>query len=444
MKPVVRINDVSKRYRLGARQASYGTLRDSLTGAAGAPLRWLRKKAGKSERETLWALKNVNFTVNPGEVVGIIGRNGAGKSTLLKIISRITEPTSGSIELWGRVASLLEVGTGFHPELSGRENIFLNGAILGMKKTEIVRKFDQIVEFSEIERFIDTPVKHYSSGMFVRLAFAVAAHLEPEILIVDEVLAVGDVEFQKKCLGKMNSVAQAGRTVLIVSHNLPIINKLCERALLLTDGKVGLEGKTPDVVAEYLKLGGGQAGERTWEGSEQAPGNERVRLQAVRVNSGGAVTAHIDIDKEISVEVDFLNLVDGIRNLCVNIYVLDSMGNIVLSTANTPSANLLPDQWFGERHPAGLFRAKCTLPGNFLNEGLFYINAYILTLGPPVLEASAEQVISFMIHDTGSMREPGAGSRWDGVVRVRLPWETEYVQPLAGAQSHPQLDTQLA
>lgn len=443
MKPVIRISNVSKMYQLGARQNKYGTLRDSLTEAAGAPLRWLRKRTNKSVREKLWALKDVSLNVAQGEVVGIIGRNGAGKSTLLKIISRITEPTSGRIELWGRVASLLEVGTGFHSELSGRENIYLNGAILGMKKAEIDRNFDQIVAFSEIEKFIDTPVKHYSSGMFVRLAFAVAAHLEPEVLIVDEVLAVGDLEFQKKCLGKMNSVAQEGRTVLIVSHNMPIINKLCERVVLLAGGKVGFEGKTSDVVAEYLKLGGGKAGEWLCSDAERSPGNDRIRLQAVRISSLGAVTADIDIDKEITIEVDFWNLVEGAKNLCVNIYLLDSMGNTVLSTANTPSANLIDDRWFTERHPSGLFRARCTLPGNFLNEGLFYVSVFVLTLGPIVVEATAEQIVSFIVHDTGSMREPGAGSRWDGVVRVRLPWQTEYVQPLVGDVPMPRLDTQL-
>ena len=219
MKPIVRAERLWKEYRLGQREAAYGTLRETIVDVMRAPLKKLRGANGASG-ETLWALKDVNFTVEPGEVIGIIGRNGAGKSTLLKVLSRITEPTTGCVELYGRVASLLEVGTGFHPELTGRENIFLNGAILGMRKTEIARKFDEIVAFSDLEKFLDTPVKRYSSGMYMRLAFAVASHLEPEILLVDEVLAVGDAAFQKKCLGKMGEVAREGRTVIFVSHNL--------------------------------------------------------------------------------------------------------------------------------------------------------------------------------------------------------------------------------
>lgn len=247
MTPIIRVENLSKEYTIGAFQGGYRTLRDSVSD--------LIRRVGSGERRKnalIWALKNVSFEVNPGEVVGIIGRNGAGKSTLLKVLSRITEPTSGNAELFGRVASLLEVGTGFHTELTGRENIFLNGAMLGMPSKEIKRKFDEIVEFSGVEKFIDTPVKHYSSGMYVRLAFAVAAHLEPEILIIDEVLAVGDAEFQKKCLGKMKDVSeQEGRTVLFVSHNLGTIQQLCKRCILMTDGKVAAIGPTLQVVATY-------------------------------------------------------------------------------------------------------------------------------------------------------------------------------------------------
>jgi lipopolysaccharide transport system ATP-binding protein len=247
MKAIIRVDNLSKEYSIGSFQGGYRTLRDSVGEVV--------RRFGKSARlrtEKIWALRDVSFEVHPGEVVGVIGRNGAGKSTLLKILSRITEPTSGTVDLFGRVASLLEVGTGFHPELTGRENIFLNGAMLGMRKSEIVRKFDEIVAFAEIERFLDTPVKHYSSGMYVRLAFAVAAHLEPEILIVDEVLAVGDAEFQKKCLGKMREVSeQKGRTVLFVSHNLGTIAQLCGKCILLRDGAVAAIGPSSQVVARY-------------------------------------------------------------------------------------------------------------------------------------------------------------------------------------------------
>jgi homopolymeric O-antigen transport system ATP-binding protein len=254
MKPIVVVECLSKQYRLGESKAAYATVREALTDGINALGKRIRRDGAKTEK-SLWALKDVSFDVQPGEVVGIIGRNGAGKSTLLKILSRITEPTSGRVDLYGRVGSLLEVGTGFHPELSGRENIYLNGAILGMRKTEIERKFDEIVDFSEIEQFIDTPVKRYSSGMYVRLAFAVAAYLEPDILIVDEVLAVGDMNFQKKCLGKMKDVTQQGRTVLFVSHNMMAVKSLCNRAILLDSGHVVCDGGVDRVTSAYLTAG---------------------------------------------------------------------------------------------------------------------------------------------------------------------------------------------
>jgi lipopolysaccharide transport system ATP-binding protein len=248
MKPIIKVEGLGKQYRVGARH-NFPTLRDSLANAVRKPLNMLRSNGNS---ETFWALRDVEFAVAAGEVIGIIGRNGAGKSTLLKILSRITEPTTGRVELYGRVASLLEVGTGFHPELTGRENVYLNGAILGMHKAEIDRKFDEIVAFAEIERFLDTPVKRYSSGMYVRLAFAVAAHLEPEILVVDEVLAVGDAQFQKKCLGKMNEVAKGGRTVLFVSHNMRAVAQLCGRCIWIDGGQIVSRGPSNEVVVEYL------------------------------------------------------------------------------------------------------------------------------------------------------------------------------------------------
>lgn len=261
--PIIKVNNLSKRYRIGAKEAGYKTFREAIVDGIAAPVRNLAKlrrltefkdnPSSNDEEDVIWALKEVSFGVNEGEVLGIIGRNGAGKSTLLKILSRITEPTSGSIDIHGRISSLLEVGTGFHPELTGRDNIFLNGAILGMRKWEIEKKFDEIVSFSEIERFIDTPVKRYSSGMYMRLAFAVASHLEPDILVVDEVLAVGDIAFQKKCLGKMKDVAKGGRTVLFVSHNMGAIRSLCESAIWLDNGQIVKKGTADEVVMEYVK-----------------------------------------------------------------------------------------------------------------------------------------------------------------------------------------------
>jgi lipopolysaccharide transport system ATP-binding protein len=251
MKPIIRVENLSKCYVIGAKRASYETLRETISDSLRAPLKRLRRQ--QSRADTIWALRDIGFEVSPGEVIGIIGRNGAGKSTLLKVLSRIVEPTAGRVELYGRVGSLLEVGTGFHPELSGRENIYLNGAILGMKQVEIRRKFDEIVTFAEIERFLDTAVKHYSSGMYMRLAFAVAAHMDPEILVVDEVLAVGDAAFQKKCLGKMEDVAKRGRTILFVSHQMTAIQNLCGRTLLLSGGMIAAEGETEAVIEKYLE-----------------------------------------------------------------------------------------------------------------------------------------------------------------------------------------------
>ena len=422
---MIRVTNLGKRYALGSRQPGYTTLRESVIETLRTPLDMLRRRNG--EPEILWALDNVSFEVQQSEVLGIIGRNGAGKSTLLKILSRITEPTKGRVELYGRVGSLLEVGTGFHPELSGRENIFLSGAILGMLREEIKRKFDEIVSFAEIEKFIDTPVKRYSSGMYMRLAFAVAAHLEPEILLVDEVLAVGDAAFQKKCLGKMREVAKHGRTVLFVSHNMTAVNQLCPRCLLLVDGQLALDGKTADVVSAYLQAGSGGGAESIWDDERRAPGNENFKLHAVRVKSDGIVKSEVDIDKELAVEVEFWNRRAGTRNICVNIYLLDGNGTVVLSTGNTPAANSLPEEWFDKPHPEGLFRAVCTLPANFLNEGLYYITVYVVTLGPIAIEVDAPHVLSFRVFDTGVMREPGGGSAWAGVIRVRLPWRTEFL-----------------
>ena len=429
MKPIIRVENVGKRYRIGTRQAAYGTLRDVIAGTVRSSLTW-RRNGKPSSANTLWALKDVNFEVEQGEILGLIGRNGAGKSTLLKLLARVTEPTVGRIELYGRLGSLLEVGTGFHQELTGRENIYLNGAILGMKHAEIKRKFDDIVAFAEVEKFIDTPVKYYSTGMYLRLAFAVAAQLEPEILLVDEVLAVGDANFQKKCLGKMGEVAKEGRTVLFVSHDMTAINRLCPRAVMLVDGRVARMGETREVVEEYLRVGSDGGGERVWHDRQLAPGTDRIRLNAVRVISQGRVRAEVDIDKDISIEVEFWNNVPNIAHLCVNIYLLDRLGNVVLSTANTPNANSVQDDWYQQPHAVGLYRAVCTLPANFLNEGRYYVDVYIVTLGPIVVEVNGPQVMAFDVFDTGVMREAGGGRHWPGAVRVRLPWQTEFVRPL--------------
>lgn len=299
MKPIIKVENLSKLYRIGGREVPYQTLRESLVQAVRSPLKSLRRN-GKSANGTIWAVKDVTFDVQAGEVVGIIGRNGAGKSTLLKILSRITEPTTGRVELYGRVGSLLEVGTGFHPELTGRENIFLNGAILGMKRDEVRRKFDEIVAFAEVEKFINTPVKRYSSGMFLRLAFAVAAHLEPEILVVDEVLAVGDASFQKKCLGKMSDVARQGRTILFVSHNMGAIQGLCNRAIWLANGKIVGQGETHRVVGEYMDM----IGQDFTAPGESHAGSLSIQKVLLK-NEHGETTTNFSFNSPLAIEIHY-------------------------------------------------------------------------------------------------------------------------------------------
>ena len=313
MRPIIKVEHLGKRYRIGAREP-YQTIRDSIMRTAAAPWRGLRSRfAGtrpSANTSDMWALNDVSFEVTPGEVLGVIGRNGAGKSTLLKVLSRITEPTAGRVELYGRVGSLLEVGTGFHPELTGRENIFLSGAIMGMRRVEIARKFDQIVAFAEIEQFVDTPVKRYSSGMYVRLAFAVAAHLDPEILLVDEVLAVGDVAFQKKCLGKMGEVAREGRTVLFVSHNTAAIEALCSACILFARGRLAGRGTPLDVLSQYVAAGADLgSGEQSLVEHSGRPGHlhptmKRVELRSVGPAPTGAVRMGAPLEIRVSYAAD--------------------------------------------------------------------------------------------------------------------------------------------
>jgi lipopolysaccharide transport system ATP-binding protein len=421
----IRTDKLGKRYSIGERQP-YGTLRDAIS--AGALIPWRRRASamstGKAEDEEIWALRDVSIEVTEGEVVGIVGPNGSGKSTLLKILSRITEPTEGSAVIRGRAGSLLEVGTGFHGELTGRENIFLNGSILGMKRAEIRRKLDEIVEFAEIGKFLDTPVKHYSSGMYVRLAFAVAAHVDLDILMVDEVLAVGDAAFQRKCLGRMDEAAHQGRTVFFVTHNMSAINQLCTRALLLTDGRIQLDGRPEAVAAEYLQRTRLGAGEVRWAPGD-APGGDLVRLDAVRVRSDGAITSEPRIDREITIEVDFSMLKPGGKALAANIYLLDAYGNTVLSSANIPGASPIPDAWFGKSHDAGTYRSACTLPANLLNDLSYYVTVHVVRIDDVTVEATASQALSFTVMDTGGMREGGRVGDWYGAVRPMLAWRTE-------------------
>jgi lipopolysaccharide transport system ATP-binding protein len=425
---VIRVENLGKKYIIGhQKQERYTSLRDVIADKVRSFGQVLSRKDQQEDptHEEFWALKDVSFEIKQGDRVGIIGRNGAGKSTLLKILSRITEPTEGRISINGRVASLLEVGTGFHPELTGRENIFLNGAILGMDRFEIKRKFDEIVAFAEVEKFLDTQVKRYSSGMYVRLAFAVAAHLEPEILIVDEVLAVRDAQFQKKCLGKMEDVAdREGRTVLFVSHNLASLAKLCPRAILLVKGEKWLDDSSNEVIGEYINTGKEASGEVVWQNWQEAPGNGRIRLHAVRVVADGEVTADVAINQVFQVEVEFWNFKPDLE-ISTSIHLLDKTGVCILASANMHSANLVRDEWFGKPHPVGLYRTVCKLLANFLNEGLHNLNAIVLS---DVIqqEARADDVLSFNIHDVGEMRREYSGG-WIGTVRPKLAWQTEFL-----------------
>ncbi|MDD5634012.1 MAG: ABC transporter ATP-binding protein [Candidatus Omnitrophica bacterium] len=425
----IKVKNLSKQYRIGEQQTKYRTIRETLTDAVQAPFRRIGKilqghAYGAADMdETIWALKDVSFEVKRGEVVGIIGRNGAGKSTLLKMLSRITEPTEGMAEIHGRVGSLLEVGTGFHPELTGRENIFLNGAILGMKKKEMVRKFDEMVSFAEIEKFIDTPVKFYSSGMYVRLAFAVAAHLEPEILLVDEVLAVGDAEFQKKCLGKMGDVAKGGRTVLFVSHNMLSLKNLCNKGVLLHSGRVVMENNIDAVISKYLDKDIKHAGETSWSSPEIAPGDDRVKLKAVRVISEGNVTGEVDISKDFWIEIDYWNLEPNKQRM-VFIHIHNSMGIWIISSGNLASLTLNKDPWSYRPYPEGVFRTACKIPGCLLNDGHYNISVYIAGSGMSNVIIAKKDVLSFSVLDTGLMREEYTGA-WPTVIRPRLEWGTE-------------------
>jgi lipopolysaccharide transport system ATP-binding protein len=352
-------------------------------------------------------------------VVGIIGRNGAGKSTLLKILSRITEPSEGRVRLRGRVGSLLEVGTGFHPELTGRENIFLNGAILGMHRAEIKKKFDEIVAFAEVEKFLDTPVKHFSSGMYVRLAFAVAAHLEPEILIVDEVLAVGDAQFQTKCLGKVEEVSLHGRTVLFVSHSMPTILRLCKRVILLQCGLLVGDGQAQEITRKYLTSGTESPVERVWTVSEQAPGDYVVRLRAVRVkNSKGQIAETIDISEPFEIEVEYWNLQERLKP-SVSIHFTNEEGVLLFA-----SNDFLNDDWWNSTRKPGLVRARCQIPAHLLSEGQYFILAAVCTYNPPVIHALERDAVCFQAvdqYDLDKTREKFT-PKWPGAIRPKLEW----------------------
>jgi lipopolysaccharide transport system ATP-binding protein len=367
-------------------------------------------------------LKDVSFDVEEGKVLGIVGRNGAGKSTLLKILSRVTEPTTGTVAVRGRVGSLLEVGTGFHPELTGRENIFMNGAILGMKNAEIESKFDEIVDFSEVSQFIDTPVKRYSSGMYLRLAFAVAAHLEPEILVVDEVLAVGDAEFQKKCLGKMGDVAQQGRTVLFVSHNMSAILRLTQEAIVLNKGQLIMRGPTQEAVDFYLSSGQSQAGERTWTADEIPAASAPFSPISLKVrNRSGKVVDTIRSTEPVTVEFEY-QLNAPVTGLRVGFYLSTMRGEFVLTSFDTDAPEMF-DKF--DSRKTGHYISRAEIPADIFNEGRYSIGVNASSFGVRRYFMD-ENAIAFNVDISGA-----PGTQWPeprvGPVRPRLEWKIEKI-----------------
>ncbi len=411
-KTAIRVDNLGKKYNIGLPVVKYQTLRDKIS-------------EGFSRREKIadsyiWALRNVSFEVNEGQALGVIGRNGAGKSTLLKILSRVTEPTEGVVEIRGRVGSLLEVGTGFHPELTGRENIFLNGAILGMRREEIQGKFDEIVDFAEVEKFIDTPVKRYSSGMYLRLAFAVAAHLEPEILVVDEVLAVGDAEFQKKCLGKMSDVAQQGRTVLFVSHNMSAVLRLTNETLVIDHGQLLMRGPTQEAVDFYLSQGLTQEGQKIWREDEIAEAAKPFKPVAIRVlDKQGVVADTVRSIEPFTIEIEY-ELQKPLKGLRVGIYLLTPRGEYIFTSFDTDDV----EQYEANTvRPAGRYFSRCEIPANLLNEGRYVIgmNASTYLIKRYFQD---DQALLFNVDPAGA-----PGMQWVetrlGTVRPALKWKIE-------------------
>ena len=420
----IKVEGISKKYRIGTAPGKfkYGMLRDQI---AAIP-RMLMGKGTTAAESYIWALRDVSFDLEEGHVLGIIGRNGAGKSTLLKVLSRVTEPTAGTVTVRGRVGSLLEVGTGFHPELTGRENIYLNGAILGMKRSEIERKFDEIVDFSEVEQFIDTPVKRYSSGMYLRLAFAVAAHLEPEILVVDEVLAVGDAEFQRKCLGKMNDVAAQGRTVLFVSHNMSAILRLTQEAIVMQKGQLVLRGSTNEAVDYYLASGQSQAGERSWDASEVPASAAPFMPVSLRLlDAKGKVADNIRSVEEITLEMKY-QLTAPVTGLRVGFYLNTIRGEYVFTSFDVDESAMY------EKHSArqpGTYISRCTIPGDLLNEGKYIIGVNASSFGVKRYFMD-ENALGFSVDPSAAPGMQWAEQR-QGPIRPRLKWTIETLEKQA-------------
>ena len=424
---VILVDKISKRYCIGS-QEPYLALRDALANGLKAPFRLFQNGSDNSHKAPdgyIWALKNICLEVKRGEIVGLIGRNGAGKTTLLKILTRITKPTSGRAEIWGRVASLLEVGTGFHSELTGRENIYLSGSILGMGKKEIERRFDEIVAFAEVQKFIDTPVKHYSSGMYMRLAFAVAAHLDPEILLIDEVLAVGDFEFQRKCLGKMQGVAQGGRTVLFVSHDMGAVNALCEKAVLLHDGSVVATGNTREVVARYL-----DADSKLYS-PLRGPVQDRgeFRLIGVAVTQNGRANNVVDWRQPFTIAIQY-EIVRVVRNARLALILRNHKGEVIFATSDYDDPT---EEAYNRR--VGRFISSVTIPGNLLKPGPIFGTFQVDVRNERIVFAAVD-VVQCDIADLMPNIQAERHLR-DGVIAPLLSWTTRYAADAPDGQVQP-------
>jgi len=426
----IKVENISKRYRIGLKEKVHDTFGGAIIDLLKSPLKNYKKyhslykfdETGSDSGndfespDIIWALRDVSFEVNREEVIGVIGKNGSGKSTLLKILSRITDPTSGRAEIRGGVSSLLEVGTGFNHELTGRENVYLNGAILGMRKNEIEQKFDEIIDFSGVGKFVDTPVKRYSSGMLVRLAFAVAAHLEPEILIVDEVLAVGDADFQKKCLGKMGDLAKSGRTVLLVSHNMGAITNLCGRALWLENGKLKLDGYSSDVVKAYLHSGANSGG--VWSSSSTGPDDMEAKIKSVRILSeDNQVSSLVDVGKPFKIEISY-DVFEPIRDLSVTYHLFNSEGTLVFESMDTDML-----KWRGKTREPGRYLATCNVSKHLLMPGSYNLSVHSFIEYVKIIERQ-EGVLTFDVSEIGYSLNPGRA----GVVCPAFEWDVSRVE----------------